>query len=472
MDNFTDIFSSSNPEFEENIRTIIELTASRILKKLKDARKPVPAITYPSFSPELDRNHPFVDRIVDEICTSLNQFFSLKAGSYIAPDILRIIFEGVFIRLKLSPIRDRDKKWNVHVYRSDDLLSEIIEEPSDAMEHHNRIEIFLEQELSQMQKGLIDALSWRLRALEDYFSSHSKHIPKEEQNELNKLAHARILQSDIDIRVKREKIGDFCEKNWMRNPFYFLLEKTPQKHFSSDDQSLFAKVWRVFHLSQSEVSLKFKFLPEGFSEEEPYLFQFPVNTTDFTDEEVLSQEKIANLYRRAYERKLLIYYFASTVQRMPRDQQEINQIQYQITSLSEEIREYQQHILYEAATDEEECTEVWDDENETISRVQFLYHRVEVLRKRCTASEIGPEAVSIFYTISHALYLFIDTAATLRLPATIAPEALKNQVMEWLKATLYATLDHALTDLKDTEEESISTMRSIIREACNLLYHN
>jgi len=154
MTHINDIFSSSNPESEENIETIIEVAASRILKDYKDARKPVPSITYPSFSPELDRSHPYVDLIVDGIHTSLEKVFSPEAGSYITPDILRRIFEGVFIKLKLHPIRVRDKKGNNTVYRSDSVLYEVFAEPSDAIEHHNRLKDYLETILWEMNQKL------------------------------------------------------------------------------------------------------------------------------------------------------------------------------------------------------------------------------------------------------------------------------------------------------------------------------
>jgi hypothetical protein len=137
-------FSTSNPEFEDNIETIIDVTANRILKDYKDARRPVPEMTYPAFSPELDRSHPYVDLIVDGIHTSLAKVFSPELGSYLAPDILRRIFEGIFIRLKLHPIQEKDKKGNDIVYRSDSVLSEVFAEPSDAIEHHNRIKNHLE----------------------------------------------------------------------------------------------------------------------------------------------------------------------------------------------------------------------------------------------------------------------------------------------------------------------------------------
>lgn len=145
MNNINDIFSTSNSESQENMETVIHVTANRILKDYQDAHRPVPDITYPSFSPELDRSHPYVDLIVDGIHASLERCFRLEAGSHLAPDILRRIFEGVFIRLKLHPIQEKDKKGKVTVYHSDSELSEVFGEPSDTLEYHNRVQTHLEK---------------------------------------------------------------------------------------------------------------------------------------------------------------------------------------------------------------------------------------------------------------------------------------------------------------------------------------
>jgi hypothetical protein len=342
MNAINDIFSSSNPEFNENLGTIIDVTASRILKELKDSRKPVPAITYPSFLPTLDRNHPNVDRIVDGIHKTLNNVFPSAAGSYIPPDILRRIFEGVFIRLKLHPISDRDKNGRVQIFHPDPLLSEVFEEPSDAFGHHNRTAIAVEQELSKMQKELSDALSWRLRALEDYFKFRSQNPEKEAQNEAQKEANTRILQADIDIRIIREKIADLCRAIDMISPVYDAHKKVPHKHFARDDNSVLARAWRIFHPSRAEIKLS-SYLPQWTKEEEPFLFYFSLRESDFeVDDRATS--RICELYRRIYERKLLIYYFISTADTTGVPYQELKDIEFKITSLITEIEESRRFI--------------------------------------------------------------------------------------------------------------------------------
>jgi hypothetical protein len=64
-----------------------------------------------------------------------------------------------------------------------------------------------------MNKELSDHISVRFESLEDFYNARSD-VSRDN-------ALATILQCGIDIRRAREKIGDFCEKNDMQNPFDF-----------------------------------------------------------------------------------------------------------------------------------------------------------------------------------------------------------------------------------------------------------
>lgn len=401
------------------------------------------------YSLDAHYENEYLEYIIGSIRKSLRDLVPDYIVDAPSEPLKRMVWQ-VYGALKLQPIREKDKKWNSTIYESFSQFEEVGRVDQDPDKKRRE---YLDRELWSRNQEHSRAMSERFDYLSEFFSATST----DKQNAL------AILKTCFrDIEKIMEKMQIFCVLHGFDNPLDMSSEPDAPISFSEDDRSPIADLWRIFRLSASEKYLK-QFLPEGMKKAEPYLFCFPFEKQG--DVEDLTNWK-PDIYERIYERKLLIYYFA-TPKITTLTQTRLQEVKKYLLDLAFEIKACKTSINYFSPDSWRD--EILEEQND-IARVRFLYNRVEVLRKWCTAAEIGHEAVSIFRTISQALHLFIDTA-TSRLSATIATEALKNQVMDWLKATLYTTLDHALTDLNDVEEEPISTMRSILREACNFLYH-
>lgn len=273
-----------------------------------------------------------------------------------------------------------------------------------------------------------------------------------------------ILQCDMYIRKGREKIGDFCAKNDMPNPFDFSDDTFSRAHFS-DDTPYLRTLSQIFALSKSEIFLK-RFLPEGTKEEESYLFYFSLDAADVFDEDSFGQQRFA-VYEQIYERKLLIYFYASTRLEAKKSELSLLEAKRKLSELSSEIRECRQ---FTASSPESENSEESIAEND-LSRVKILYNRVEALRRQYSAVQVGHDTSQVFYTISQSLHLFIDTVGS-RLSTLETSEEQKEAILVSLRSTLHATLQRCCDQLGSSREEPIVAMRRILNEALEFLVHD
>lgn len=273
-----------------------------------------------------------------------------------------------------------------------------------------------------------------------------------------------ILQCGIDIRRAREKISDFCAKNDMQNPFDSSEHTSSQSNFS-DDTPYLRTLSEIFALSKSERFLK-QFLPEDTPEEESYLFYFSLDDSDVFDEASFEKQRFA-VYEQIYERKLLIYFYAS---RQLQQKKEVAyfELRQKLSDLSFEIKACKKSV--DAHSDEPEMSEESIAEND-IARVEMLYNRVESLRRKYSAVQTGYDISQVFYTISQSLSLFIDTVGS-RLSALETSEEQKEAILVSLRSTLHATLQRCWNQLGSSREEPIVAMRRILNEALEFLVHD
>lgn len=296
----------------------------------------------------------------------------------------------------------------------------------------------------------------RFDALEDYFHARSD-APRDD-------ALATILQCGIDIRRAREKISDFCAKNDMQNPFDSSEHTSSQSNFS-DDTPYLRTLSEIFTLSKSERFLK-QFLPEDTPEEESYLFYFSLDDSDVFDEASFEKQRF-DICGQIYERKLLIYFYAS---RQLQHTKEVShcELRQKLSDLSFEIKAYKKSV--DAPSGGSEMYEESIAEND-IARVEMLYARVESLRRKYSAVQTGYDISQVFYTISQSLSLFIDTVGS-RLSALETSEEQKEAILVSLRSTLHATLQRCWHQLGSSREEPIVAMRRILNEALEFLVHD
>lgn len=404
----------------------------------------------PAYSIDSHYANKYLEYIVESIRKAFYDLVPEYTPNVPAESLKRMVWQ-VYGALKLQPIREKDKKWNPIIYEPFFQFEEVgkVDQAPDKKRRE-----YLDRELWSRNQEYSRAMSERFDYLSEFFSV----TPSDKQKT------SAILKTCFrDIEKVVEKMQIFCVLHGFDNPFDISDEPDAPISFSEDDQSPRADLWRIFRLSAAEKYLK-QFLPEGMKKAEPYLFCFPFNAQE--DAQDLTNQKLG-IYERIYERKLLIYYFA-TPKLTILAQTQLQEVKRYLLDLASEIKSCKTNINYSP-------DDSWVDENSEeqsdIARVQFLYNRVENIRWQYTAEDIGHEAIGIFYTISQALQLFIDNA-TSRLSATIATKTLKNQIMDSLKLTLFTTLDHCLDTLDGLEEEPIPTMTSILREALNFLYPN
>lgn len=374
----------------------------------------------------------------------------------VEPESLKRMVWQVFGALKLHPIKEKDKKGNVRVYHPDPLLSEVFDEPSDAIEHHNRIKNHLETLLWEMNKELSDHILARFESLEDFYNARSD---TQKNN-----ARWIILQCGIDIRRGQEKIRDFCEKNDMPNPFDSSHDISSWVNSTPSDTPYLNTLSQIFALSKPEKFLR-KFLPEGTIEEEPYLFNFFLDDADVFDEASFEQHRFS-IYEKIYERKLLIFFYASTQLHQAKEASYFETKQ-KLSDLSFEIKACQRSV--DSFSDEAESRD--DIAENDISRINILYQRVMALRRKYSAVQVGYDISQVFYTISQSLQLFIDTVKS-RLSTLETSEEQKEEILASLRRTLHITLQHSWNQLGDSQEEAIVSMRRILNEALEFLVHD
>jgi len=174
-----------------------------------------------------------------------------------------------------------------------------------------------------------------------------------------------------------------------------------------------------------------------------------------------------DIYERIYERKLLIYYFA-TPKLTTLAQTQLQEVKRYLLDLAFEIKACKKST--DSSSDKSEVSDESIAEND-VSRIELLYNRVEALRRKYTAVQVGYEISQVFYAISQSLHLFIDTVQS-RLSALKTSEEQKEEILASLRRTLHTTLQHCWNQLDDSTEEPIVAMRRILSEALEFLVHD
>lgn len=211
----------------------------------------------------------------------------------------------------------------------------------------------------------------------------------------------------------------------------------------------------MFEPSPAENCLM-RFLPKGLQAGESYLFDFD-STFDAIFGTTFNDPK--QHYKRViYERKLLIYYYASIS-----DYSLIGSINRAISQLDSEIQACQKIVSQVLDTEGEES-----ERESIISRVRLLYLQAESLRENCCATELGHEVVAIFGNILRYLSLFLVQ------PNAAEPytqEDLANNPAD-IQKVLHRALQTSLHGLGAYGNISpITDMRRILHEVINLLAH-
>lgn len=402
------------------------------------------------YSLDAHYENEYLEYIVGSIRKSLRDLVPDFIADAPSESLKRMVWQ-VYGALKLQPIREKDKKWNLIIYESFFQFEEIGR--ADQAPDKKRRE-YLDRELWSRNQEYSRGMSERFDYLSEFFSA----TPSDKQKT------SAILKTCLrDIEKVVEKMQIFCVLHGFDNPFDISDKPDAPISFSEDDQSPRADLWRIFRLSAAEKYLK-QFLPEGMKKAEPYLFCFPFNAQE--DAQDLSSQKL-DIYERIYERKLLIYYFAIP-QLTILTQTQLQEVKRYLPDLAFEIKACKKST--NSSSDKSEVSDESIAEND-VSRIELLYNRVEALRRKYTAVQVGYEISQVFYAISQSLHLFIDTVQS-RLSALKTSEEQKEEILASLRRTLHTTLQHCWNQLDDSTEEPIVAMRRILSEALEFLVHD
>lgn len=318
-----------------------------------------------------------------------------------------------------------------------------------------------DREFSSLRQKYFLYMRRRYDCLEKFFDARN-------ENDMHKVL-PKLMSCFTDIRISREELIHYCIDNGHEDPFDFIDDKNGQKTFATDDETMIAKAWRIFHISHSERFLAFRFLPEGTREEEPSLFYFSLKEADFlADDQSFSTWKIS-IYEKIYERKLLIYYYACTASQEGKTQQEKDEINYQTSILTEEIMDCKKHVFYSVPVTRTGSIErLEEDDALDISHIERISRRIKAFRQEYTAVRTGYHVSQIFYGIDLALQLFLE-AARGYISQKELPEKEKSHIIDRLRLILHDKLYRGLRDLGTSQEEPIIAMRQILNETLEFL---